>query len=35
MNKNYVKWFMEICNQEYKGSIRILESDIKNIGVIE
>lgn len=32
---NYIKWSLEICNQEYKGDLKLFNSNIKNMEVIE
>ncbi len=35
MNETYNKWVIELANQEYKGDLKLLLSNIKNNGVLE
>ena len=34
-NKQYIKWYMEVANQEYRGNIAILNSNINKHNQIE
>lgn len=31
----YIKWFLELCNQEYEGDVRLLRSNISNYSILD